>query len=244
MFKSLLREVVLFGACAVLTGTILLILMDAVIMPYVVRKGRQVEVPDIVDLTPAQARRKLARHGLRLKLQEPRFDASVPEGRLVFQGPAAFSLVKSGRTVYAVPSLGIRLYEVPDLRGRSLRQARLWVEQSGLAVGEISEEASGKVKEGLVVRQVPAAGRGVAADTPVSLVISNGPPGEVVVVPNVVGRRLEDARSDLAEVGLEVKDIRYEFSTKYLPNTVIRQVPKAAEEAKRGTGIRLVMSKL
>ncbi len=244
MLKTLSREVVLFFACAVLTGTVLLILLDTVIMPYVVRKGRQVEIPDIVELTQTQARRKLARYGLRLELQEARWDASVPEGRIVFQSPTAFSLVKAGRTVYAVPSLGTRLYEVPDLRGRSLRQARLWIEQSSLMVGEVSEEASGKVKEGLVMRQAPPPGRKVDEDTPVSLVMSNGPPREVVAMPNVVGRSLDDARSDLAGAELKVKSIRYEFSTKYLPNTVIRQVPQAGEEVKRGTGIRLVVSKL
>ena len=129
MLKSLLQEVVLFSACAILTGTALLILLDTVIMPYVVRKGRQVEVPDIVELTQTRARRKLARYGLRLELQVARWDASVPEGRIVFQSPTAFSLVKAGRTVYAVPSLDTQLYEVPDLLGRSLRQARLRIEQ-------------------------------------------------------------------------------------------------------------------
>jgi serine/threonine-protein kinase len=243
MLKVLLREVALFVVCAVFVGTVLLFLLDKVIMPYVVRKGRLVEVPDIVDLASAQARRTLARYGLQLELQKPRWDESVFEGRVVYQNPTAFSMVKPGRTVYAVPSLGTRLYEVPDLRKRSLRQARLWIEQGGLGVGEVSEEASLELKEGLVIRQAPSAGQKMPADTPVSLVVSSGPPREVVGVPNVVGRPLDDARSGLASLELQAT-IRYEFSTAYLPNTVIRQVPEAGEKVKQGTAVQLVVSKL
>lgn len=243
MFKVVLREAALFVVCAVFVGAVLLFLLDKAIMPYVVRTGELVEVPDIVDLTSAQARRTLARCGLQFKLQEPRWDESVPEGRVVYQNPAAFSMVKPGRTVYAVPSMGTRLYEVPDLHKRSLRQATLWIEQGGLGVGEVSEEASLELKEGLVIRQAPLPGQKVPADTPVSVVVSSGPPREVVEMPNVVGRPLDEARSGLASLELQAT-VRYEFSTAYMPNTVIRQVPEAGEEVKQGTAVQLVVSKL
>lgn len=244
MLKTLLREIVLFLACAIFTGTVGLILLDTVIMPYLVRKGQQVEVPDIVDLTPVQARRKLHRSGLRLRLQDPRWDVSIPEGHILQQNPAAFSRVKQNRTVYAVPSLGHRLYQVPNLQGRSLREARLWIQQSGLERGEITEEASQKVKEGLVMSQWPPPEKEVDLGTPVSLVISTGPRRAMVRVPDLVGLSLDGARKSLASFGLRANEIRYEFSTAYAPNIVIRQVPEPGQEVKRGTGIRLVVSKL
>ena len=244
MVRSVVREVILFAACAVFTGTVGLVLLDVVIMPRIVRKGQQVEVPDIVELTPQQARRKLAGRGLRLKLQEPRWDVSVVEGRLVYQNPPAFSHVKTNRTVYGVPSRGSRLYEVPDLRKKSLRQARLWIEHSGLEVGEVLEEASPIIKEGLVMLQSPDPGKQVPVGTAVSLTVSNGPPGELVEVPDLTGKRLEMARQILKNQGLKVRDIRYEFSTQHLLNMVIGQLPEAGTEVKYGTSIRLVVSKL
>ncbi len=242
--KSVLREVVLFIACGIFTGTVGLLVVDTVVMPQVVRKDLQVEVPDIVDLTPEQARVKLARRGLRLKLQEPRWDASILEGRLVYQNPTAFSYVKTDRTVYAVPSKGSRLYSVPDLRKKSLRQATLWIEQSGVVIGEIRKEPSPIIKEGLVMYQEPAPGEQVSVGTPVVLVVSDGPVREYVAVPNVIGKDLEHARQDLGELELLVRDIRYEFSTTYLPNTVIYQEPAAGDTVKRGSSIRLAVSKL
>ena len=244
MLRTFLREVALFAICAIFTGTVGLILLDMVIMPNLVRKGMQVEVPDLVDLTPSQARKKLSRYGLRLRMQDPRWDDRILEGRIVSQNPLAFSRVKQNRTVYAVSSKGRRLYAVPDLEGKTLRQARLWIEQSELEVGEVTEDASFQVKEGFVMFQVPEAGEEVDEGHFVSLVISNGPPRKIVPVPNLVSRDLENARNVVAGAGLRVGTIRYEFSTEYLPNFILRQVPEPGEEVKRGTRIDLVVSKL
>ena len=244
MAKRILREAALFAGCAVLTGTVALILLDRFIMPRLVRAGQRVEVPDIVDLAPEDASRALSQRGLRLKLQQPRWDASIAEGRLVHQNPPAYSHVKINRTVYAVPSRGTRLYEVPDLREKSLRQAQLWIAQSGLAMGDTLEDASPIVKEGLIICQDPLPGQRVQVGTPISVTISNGPPGEMVPVPNLIGKTLETARAELEEAGLQVRDIRYEFSTQHLLNVVIRHVPGSGEEVKQGTRVRLVVSKL
>ncbi len=244
MVKRILREAGLFAGCAVLTGIVGLMLLDRFIMPRLVRTGQRVEVPDIVDLTPEDARRTLSQQGLRLKLQPGRWDTSVAEGRLVQQNPRAHSHVKIDRTVYAVPSLGVRLYEVPDLTEKSLRQAQLWIAQAGLAMGDTLEDASEVVREGLIISQDPPAGQQVRSATPISVTISNGPPGEMVPMPNLVGKPLETARAELAEAGLMVRDIRYEFSTQHLLNVVIRHIPEFGEEVKQGTRVRLVVSKL
>lgn len=242
--RTFLRKAALFAVCAILTGTVGLVLMDTVIMPRLARTGMRVEVPDLVDLTQTQARARLDMYGLRLELREPRWDDRIPEGRIVYQNPPAFSRVKRDRTVYAVPSKGRRLYGVPDLKGKTLRQAGLWIAQSGLEMGEVTDDTSSSVREGLVVRQVPAAGVLVGAGHLVAVVVSNGPPREIVEAPDLVGRELEDARAAVADAGLRVGAIRYEFSTGYLPNVVIRQLPEAGEEVKRGTRIALVVSKL
>ncbi len=244
MARRILREAALFAGCAVLTGAVGLILLDRFIMPRLVRAGQQVEVPDIVDLTPDEAGLALSQRGLRLKLQQPRWDASIAEGRLVQQNPPAYSLVKKNRTVYAVPSRGNRLYEVPDLREKSLRQAQLWIAQSGLAMGDTLEDASPTVKEGLIISQDPAPGLRVQVGTPISVTLSNGLPGEMFPMPDLVGKPLDTARAELDSAGLQVRDIRYEFSTQHLLNVVIRHVPDSGEEVKQGTRVRLVVSKL
>lgn len=239
-----LREAVLFFGCALFAAIAGLILMDTMVMPYMVRRGQSVQVPSIVEKTPSQARHTLARYGLRLKLQEPRWDDGVQADHLITQNPEAFSMVKPGRTVYGVPSKGSRSFEVPDVRGRSLRQARLLVEQRGLVLGEPEEAPSDSVAEGMVISQEPAARQHVGAGAMVRVIVSNGPQREAVEVPDLVGVRLEEARSSLTTASLTIRDIRYRFSTAYVPDTVIEQIPAAGDSVRSGTGVRLVVSKL
>jgi len=242
--KRIFREVILFGACAVFTATVGLIVIDQVVMPRYVRQHVQVTVPDLVGLTPGQARGRLRNKGLRVKLQDPRWDPSVPEGHIVSQNPKAAFKVKPGRSVYVVPSLGGRLYTVPDVRNRPLRQAELWIAQADLAMGEVTETPSSRVKEGLVVQQSLRPGAEVDSGTGLDLVISSGPPRAFVDVPRVVELKIEEARQLLTTVGLKADNIRYEFSTAYEPNVVIRQTPEAGTPIKRGSNISLVVSKL
>ena len=179
-----------------------------------------------------------------MKEREPRWDASVPEGQIVWQNPSALSHVKPNRTVYVAPSLGQRLYAVPDVHNRPLRQARLWIARADLEVGEVTEMSSSAIKEGNIIDQTPKADEQVAQGTTVALIVSTGPPRAFVAMPSVVELKLDEARRLLSSLGLRADHIRYEFSTAYEPDVVIRQEPESGMPIKRGTSVQLIVSKL
>jgi len=242
--KKILREFALIGACAIFSGVVGLVVLDQVIMPRFVRQGIQVTVPDLVGLKPGQARARLSNKALNMRQQEPRWDASVPEGHIVSQNPPPNAKVKPNRTVYIVPSLGGRLFAVPDVKGRALRQAGLWLEQADLKLGDVAYVSSTRVKDGQVIQQSVAAGKQVESGTTVDLVVSTGPPRRVVDVPNVVEMKLGEARRILTSMGLRTDNMRYEFSTAYEPNVVIRQEPVPGSAIKRGSNVVLFVSEL
>jgi len=244
MLRTIGREIVLFIACAMFTGAVGLILLDSWLMPKYVRKGQQIEVPDVMDRTPDQARRLLAKKGLRLKLRDPRWDTDIPKGHIIQQHPPAKDRVKQGRTVIAVPSKGRRSFTVPNLARKTLRQAGLLAQQAGVAVGQIFDEPSHEVPEGSVIRHEPSAGAQVAGGTEVILFVSDGPPGEIIQMASLVGVSIREARRKLEALGLRVGKIRYEFTTAYAPNIVIRQVPADTMEVRQGSRVELVVSKL
>ena len=244
LVRKILREAALFCACAIFVAGVGLIIMDQIVMPCYVRQGVEVTVPDLKGLTPEQARARLQAEGLHMKEREPRWDASMPAGQIAWQNPAALSHVKPHRTVYVAPSLGERLYAVPDLRNRPLRQARLWIARAELAVGEVAEMASAEIEEGNIIEQTPKAGEQVVHGTPVALTVSTGPHRAFVAMPVVVELKLDDARRLLSSLGLRADNIRYEFSTAYEPDVVIRQDPEPGTPIKRGTSVQLVVSKL
>ena len=241
---KVLREIALFAACAIFTAIIGLIVVDQIAMPIYVRQGVEVAVPNLTGLTPPQAQTQLQDKGLRMKEREPRWDASVPAGQIVWQNPPALSHVKPNRTVYVAPSLGQRLHVVPDLRNRPLRQAQLWIAQADLAVGKVAEMSSSEIKEGNIIDHEPKAGDKVAQRTQVELIVSTGPPRAFVKMPRVTELKLDEARRLLLSLGLQPNNIRYEFSTAYEPNVVIRQEPESGTSIKRGSPVQLIVSKL
>lgn len=241
---KILREIALFGACAIFTAIIGLIVVDQIAMPIYVRQGVEVAVPNLTGLTPSQAQAQLQDKGLRMKEREPRWDASVPTGHIVWQNPSARSHVKPNRTVYVAPSLGQRLHAVPDLRNRPLRQAQLWIAQADLTVGKLTEISSPEIKEGNIIDHEPKAGEKVSPGTQVELIVSTGPPRAFVNMPRVIELKLDEARRLLLSLGLQPNNIRYEFSTAYEPDVVIRQEPESGTPIKRGSPVLLVVSKL
>lgn len=242
--KNIGREVLVFTACAIFTATVGLLLADTVLMPRYIRKGEEIAVPSVVDLSPEQARRALSRKGLRMRLQNSRWDTRIVEGNIVVQNPLSGSKVKAGRTVYVVPSKGTRSFKVPSVIGKKLRQAHLFIQQANLTVAEVIEEPSADVEEGAITRQEPAPGAEVGARSDVILYVSDGAPGEPMTMINLVGVPIRHVRTRITEAGLKLGKISYEFTTSYEPDVVIRQIPEAEEEIRQGSRVSLVISRL
>ena len=242
--RNLGREALLFIACAIFVGTVGLLVADTVLMPRYIRKGEEIAVPSVVDLSPEQARRALSRKGLRMRLQNSRWDTRIVEGNIVVQNPLAGSKVKAGRTVYVVPSKGTRSFKVPNVVGKKLRQAHLFIQQANLTVAEVIEEPSADFEEGTVARQEPSPGAEVGARSDVILYVSDGPPGELMTMINLVGVPVRHARTRITEAGLRLGKISYEFTTSYEPNVVIRQVPESEAEIRQASRVSLVISRL
>ena len=242
--RNIGRQILLFVACAIFTGTVGLLVADTVILPRFIMKGQQIKVPSVVDLSPDQARRALAKMGLRMRLQKSRWDTRIVEGNIVVQTPTAGSKVKAGRTVYAVPSKGTRSFSVPNVVGKKLRQAHLYAQQAGLTVAEVIEEPSVEIEEGSVARQYPVAGSEVGARADITLYVSDGAPGEVLIMANLVGVHVKAAREKLIAAGLRVVKVSYEFTTSFERDVVCRQVPGAGEEVRQGSRVSLSVSRL
>ena len=52
LVRKILREIALFGACALSVAIVGLIAVDQLVMPRYVRQGVEVPVPDLIGLTP------------------------------------------------------------------------------------------------------------------------------------------------------------------------------------------------
>jgi beta-lactam-binding protein with PASTA domain len=126
---------------------------------------------------------------------------------------------------------------VPKVVGVRVQAAEFQLKEAKLAA-KIVRRAATKPK-GIVVAQQPKPGRAVPQGTPVTLVVSNGPPG--VAMPDLVGLAAADAVRALQSRKLTAT--LQQVPSKEPPGTVIAQAPKAGARAKPGTKVVLQVAK-
>ncbi|MFD7094146.1 Stk1 family PASTA domain-containing Ser/Thr kinase [Streptomyces xanthophaeus] len=131
--------------------------------------------------------------------------------------------------------------KVPHLLGKTEKQARGQLNAEGLAVKGISQKFSNSFERGAVMDTDPPAGKRIRTNGAVALTISRGP--EVVAVPNLKGRPLEEARTQLTEAGLAPGLVTQAFSQDIAQGAVISSDPAGGEKRAPDTAVALVVSK-
>lgn len=244
MFRKLLFQPVF---SALLAGSILLLAtigtVDQFLMPWVAgRFTPTVKVPGILGVEKGKAEAELISLGLNLMLDTAsELSPDIPKDAILFQFPQAGAEVKKGRRVRARISRGLKGLETPALRGMSLRQAQISLEQSGLALGTVHYLRSSTVPTGAVLGSRPAAGMVMVRGQSVEVDISLGSDAGPARMPTLVGLTLTQAKVQLEALGLKLGEIRTGSGGKNQAQTVLSQNPPAGTPLK-GEKIDLVVS--
>jgi N-acetylmuramoyl-L-alanine amidase len=123
---------------------------------------------------------------------------------------------------------------VPGVEGTNLEQAERQARSAGLTVEVVAERYS-TGPQGRVLEQEPAAGQRIRRGTTLRLTVSNGVSG--FVVPDLVGLEEEQARAELATLGLEVSVITE--SSEATAGVVLSTVPAGGTKVTAGDGLVL-----
>jgi serine/threonine-protein kinase len=192
----------------------------------------EVEMPDLAGAPLSHAETVVREVGLILEVTDRVNDPLVPPNVVISQDQPPGKRLKQGRQVGVVVSLGAQMVAVPNLLQRPVQDAQLALEAARLKVGALREGYDEMVPPGAVISQDPLGGTTVPVDTPVTLVISRGPP--LVEMPNLLGRPLDQARRLLEEKGLVVAQLRTVGILQVEPGTVIEQSPSPGARVRAG----------
>jgi len=104
------------------------------------------------------------------------YSNKVKKGDVAAQDPPAGSRILRGSKVKLLVSLGQRPldYHMPDLRNRTIQEARAALGTLQLTIGEVREADQPGALRGIVVAQQPAPGRRVSPGAAVSLTVATG----------------------------------------------------------------------
>lgn len=208
---------------------IVLFMFDAWFMPALVHSRSEISIPDVRGKRMDEAMRILEEASLTPIVVDTLPHPKIEVDHVVYMNPVAGNVVREGRNVFLTVSGGEERIKMPDLMGRSLRDARIALERLDLRIGMISYEASDMPPE-TVVRQSTPAGRPIRKNTIIEITVSGGENVEIEV-PYIIGLSLDDAQRKLLDNGLRPGAIQYKQSKSLLPNTVIGQNPDAGAMA-------------
>jgi serine/threonine-protein kinase len=198
------------------------------------------EVPPLTGLSPEQARGLLEPRGLLLVLEGERQDGKAAPGTIVEHHPLGGSRLKRGEQVHATLARAAPQPMVPAIIGLTLQAARDALTKAGYTPGRVSESPSEGITKGMVVTSVPPPGGEARIGSMVDLVVSSGP--SVAAVPQVVGKRLTQAKTLLEQAGFAVGTTKYGSNDDYDQGVIIAQKPPSGAAVPPGTKIDLTIN--
>jgi serine/threonine-protein kinase len=219
-----------------------LLIMDNLVLPWYVSSA-EVKVPKVIGLNEDEAVKILRDADLYPMVSDTTYDENFPKGSVIVQKPMAGDVVKNGRRVYVFISGGEPYVNVPILKGRSLKEAKLSLGRVGLKLGLVSELASENPKN-VIFDQQYAAGTSLRKGESVGITVSIGSFSEGdITVPDLIGKSLAEAEKLLADSSLKVGKVNYQNSFSLLPNTILDQYPSKGNKVNKGTVVDLFVTK-
>ena len=208
-----------------------------------IKRGEKVTVSNVVNKSVVDALDILSERDLELRKTDARNSSVIPENYVLSQDPIPGSVVKEGTSVSVVISLGSRISLVPDLVGKSLREASVDLKRAGLRIGR-SSMMHHQNSEDTVLAQSPPAGQQVERETPVSMLLSLGPRPREYRLPNLVGIPLERAGKLLEALGISVGSITAKVDLTQPQGMILDQDPRPGSLIVEGSSVSLVMTTL
>jgi eukaryotic-like serine/threonine-protein kinase len=223
--------------------------------------GSRVTVPNVLGIPAATAIKALQRKNLRADVKS--VFSTKPSGIVAGQKPSPGARLAKAGTVTLLVSKGGKPEAVPDVVGQSAAQAINVLQAQGFKANLVRVPSTEPA--GTVVAQAPKPGQKAAGGSAVRLNVSSGPqqtttapsppspkkasspspkkaaPADTsATIPDVVGRKLKQARKEIRKAGL-ITEVKY-VPSQETEGTVVAQSPKPDSSAKTGDHVLVNVS--
>ncbi len=201
-------------------------------------EGDLVTVPPVVGLELEEATRALTDVGLEVEVtRQP--SEQLRAGLVISQDPTKDEEVEEGSTVQLVVSSGPEVIEVPKVVLLTQTEATRVLDELGLTVKVTPREVVG-AEPGYVVEQNPGEGAEASPGEEVEIFVSVT--AGTVLVPDVVGRPLAQALTQIQEAGLRAGSPTEQVSDSVPAGSVISTDPAGGSSVERNRVIQIVVS--
>lgn len=194
----------------IVAGVLVYLLIFFVILPSYTRHGDSVLVPDVGNMSEAEAIKVLDEADLRYEVKDSVYEPSFKPRVILDQYPAPLSRVKPDRKIFlTVSKVDPPLVELPALKGLQFSRAREILRGRKLLVGKkikkpVANAYNDEVTKTLFEGKEISPGTKIPQGSFVDIEVLESTRREEVILPNLVGLTLEDAISALRAVDLNL----------------------------------------
>jgi eukaryotic-like serine/threonine-protein kinase len=220
---------------------LLVFLSSALLAMRFAIQGREVHVPRLTGITPAEAERIANSDGLILSVENRFYSPSVPAGRIISQSPTPNATVRRGWKIRVAASLGTQHAAVPNLIGQSQHAAGINVSRRGLEIGTVATIHLPSATPDTVVAQSPPPDATDATSPKVGLIFAATDSGQRFVMPSFVGKPLAEANIALIKGGFTLGKVHAvggsDSNVAGSSGVIVRQFPAPGQRVVTGATI-------
>jgi eukaryotic-like serine/threonine-protein kinase len=220
---------------------LLVFLSSALLAMRFAIQGREVHVPRLSGLTPAEAERVANSDGLVLSVESRFYSPSVPAGHIISQSPMPGATVRRGWKIRVAASRGTEHAAILNLVGQSQHAAGINVSRRGLEIGTVATIHLPGATPDTVLAQSPPPDAADVTSPKVSLLVAAADNGQRYVMPSFVGKPLADANIALIKGGFALGKVRLvsgsESDVASATGIIVRQSPAAGQRVTVGATI-------
>jgi eukaryotic-like serine/threonine-protein kinase len=202
---------------------------------------KEKEVPDVSGLEVEEAVAELMSAGFIIGDKKEISDDEVEEGNVIRTNPKAGKMIKEGNEIDLYISTGKEEVELSDYTDRTYDDVVRLLEGKGFKDFSKTEEHDDDSEPGTILKQYPPGGESVIPDeTEIEFTVSLGP--ELIKLEDLSGYNEKALNNYIQMYGFE-KESTEAFHESVPEGSVISQEPAPGTELKKGSKIKVVISK-
>lgn len=212
---------------------------------YYVPDGQTI-VPNIVGFTEKKAEKKLKKYELNYMISDRVVSDTLSMDLILLQDPDAYNVANINSYVSVTKSDGHGMGTVPDVVGILKEEAQAELEKEGFKV-KFVEKGDDIIAPGYIISQSEEAGAQLEkVITEITLEVSTGREGidtsVEVVVPNLIEKKLPDAKKTLRSLDLYI-GMNFVYNEALPENEVVAQSPVKGEKVHKGDTVIVTVNR-
>jgi len=244
--KDILTNWIVKNVALAIVLVLAIVLCSNFLLGVITKHGKSIEVPDFTNMTVAEATASARDLGLRIQIYDSTYVRKVARGAVISQNPTAGSPVKSGRRILlTINAKNAKKVSMPDLVGRSLREAKAEINSRGLVLGRLiyqSDIATDNVLEQQYRGSRIRKGSQIESGSKIDLVVGfndqmEGNTDIQTYVPNVVGMKYSRSVDVIHDHSLNV-NLNFDKGIKTYSDSLDAVVYKQSPEASSAPTIK------